>query len=79
MVFGDESHRGAVHMQITTIGLDIAKNVFQIHGIDAAENAVGRALNGVAPADIPIQQATKLILAINLKIAKAIGSDVPEH
>src|SRR6266850_1289287 len=23
---------GAVHMQITTIGLDIAKNVFQIHG-----------------------------------------------
>jgi len=29
--------RGAVHMQITTIGLDIAKNVFQVHGIDAAE------------------------------------------
>jgi hypothetical protein len=26
-------------MQITTIGLDIAKNVFQVHGIDAAENA----------------------------------------
>ena len=24
-------------MQITTIGLDIAKNVFQVHGIDAAE------------------------------------------
>jgi len=23
-------------MQITTIGLDIAKNVFQVHGIDAA-------------------------------------------
>lgn len=23
-------------MQITTIGLDIAKNVFQLHGIDAA-------------------------------------------
>jgi len=22
-------------MQITTIGLDIAKNVFQVHGIDA--------------------------------------------
>jgi hypothetical protein len=28
---------GAVHMQITTIGLDIAKNVFQVHGIDADE------------------------------------------
>jgi transposase len=29
-------------MQITTIGLDIAKNVFQVHGIDAAENVVVR-------------------------------------
>jgi putative ABC transport system substrate-binding protein len=38
---------------------------------------VGQALNGVAPADIPIQQPTKLILAINLKTAKAIGLDVP--
>jgi hypothetical protein len=32
--------RGAVHMQITTIGLDIAKNVFQVHGIDATEKVV---------------------------------------
>ena len=32
--------RGAVHMQVTTIGLDIAKNVFQIHGIDATEQVV---------------------------------------
>ena len=29
-------------MQITTIGLDIAKNVFQVHGIDAAEKVVLR-------------------------------------
>ena len=29
-------------MQITTIGFDIAKNVFQIHGIDAAEKVVIR-------------------------------------
>jgi transposase len=29
-------------MQITTIGLDIAKNVFQVHGIDAAEKFVVR-------------------------------------
>src|SRR5450432_3587784 len=34
--------RGAVHMQITTIGLDIAKNVFQVHGIDAKEKVVVR-------------------------------------
>ena len=29
-------------MQVTTIGLDIAKNVFQVHGIDAAEKVVVR-------------------------------------
>ncbi|MBV8399857.1 MAG: IS110 family transposase [Acetobacteraceae bacterium] len=29
-------------MDITTIGLDIAKNVFQVHGIDAAEKVVVR-------------------------------------
>jgi hypothetical protein len=26
-------------MQVATIGLDLAKHVFQIHGIDAAEKA----------------------------------------
>ena len=29
-------------MQVTTIGLDIAKNAFQVHGIDAAERVVIR-------------------------------------
>src|SRR5215469_12486012 len=29
-------------MQISTIGLDIAKNVFQVHGIDADENVAVR-------------------------------------
>jgi transposase len=29
-------------MQVTTIGLDIAKNVFQVHGIDLAEKVVVR-------------------------------------
>jgi hypothetical protein len=38
LIVVNESHQGAVAMQITTIGLDIAKNVFQVHGIDAAEN-----------------------------------------
>jgi hypothetical protein len=37
-----ESHQGALDMQISTIGLDIAKNVFQVHGIDAAEKVVVR-------------------------------------
>src|ERR1700693_4160866 len=34
--------RGAVQMQVTTIGLDIAKNMFQVHGINAKEKVVVR-------------------------------------
>src|SRR5215470_7535092 len=34
--------RGAVQMQVTTIGFDLAKNVFQVHGIDANEKVVIR-------------------------------------
>jgi transposase len=29
-------------MQITTIGLDIAKNAFQVHGVSATEKVVVR-------------------------------------
>jgi transposase len=42
VIVANDSHQGAVDMQITTIGLDIAKNVFQLHGIDAAEKVVVR-------------------------------------
>lgn len=34
--------KGAAHMQVTTIGLDIAKRVFQAHGVDGVGKAVLR-------------------------------------
>ena len=37
----------------------------------------GRILKGAKPADIPVQQATKTILIINLKTTKTLGITVP--
>jgi putative ABC transport system substrate-binding protein len=77
----------AARTKVPTIfasSLDVAAGGLMSYGTDFVDawrlvgGYAGRILKGDSPTDLPVQQVTKIRLAVNLKTARALGLKVPQ-
>lgn len=75
-------HEGARRLRLPAVGYAIRGGLIQ-YGVDVFANLrlaaefVDRILKGAKPADLPVRQATKYELIVNMKTAREIGLKFP--
>jgi len=76
-------HEGARRLRLPAVGYAIRGGLIQ-YGVDVFANLreaadfVDRILKGAKPADLPVRQATKYELIVNVKTAREIGLKIPQ-
>jgi ABC-type uncharacterized transport system substrate-binding protein len=68
-----------VHLDWARAGLLLSYNNDPIDGFRRAGVYAAKIIKGAKPGDLPIEQASKFTLAINLKTAKQLGISVPPN
>ena len=67
-----------VYNEYLDVGGLISYGADELHSSRRAAAFVDKILKGVKPGDLPVEQARKFELGINLRVAKALGISVPK-
>jgi putative ABC transport system substrate-binding protein len=65
--------------ELTTAGGLISYGVSRRENYRRSAYFVKKVLEGVKPADLPVEQPTRILLSVNLKTAKTLGLIVPQN
>ena len=65
--------------ELAEIGALISYGPDVVHAFAQVGGYAARIIKGERPADLPVVQSTKIEMALNLKVAKALGVEIPDR